>query len=117
MTDGLDRLRADVVQACRELAASGLVIGSAGNVSARSGDLVLVTPTGAPLAALTADDLAVVDLDGALIDAPLAPTSELPLHLASIGASAPVPSCTRTRRWRPRSPASPASCRASTTRC
>jgi len=82
VTEGLDRLRADVVQACRELAASGLVIGSAGNVSARSGDLVLVTPTGAPLAALTADDLAVVDLDGALVDAPLAPTSELPLHLA-----------------------------------
>ena len=82
MTEGLDRLRADVVQACRELAGSGLVIGTAGNVSARAGDLVLVTPSGARLAALTADDLAVVDLDGALIDGPLPPTSELPLHLA-----------------------------------
>jgi L-fuculose-phosphate aldolase len=82
VTEGIDRLRAGVVQACRELAASGLVVGSAGNVSARAGELVLVTPTGARLSALTEDELAVVDLDGALVDGPLLPTSELPLHLA-----------------------------------
>ena len=82
MTEGIDRLRAGVVEACRELAASGLVLGSAGNVSARIGDLVLVTPTGARLATLTAQDLAVVGLDGTLIDGALPPTSELPLHLA-----------------------------------
>lgn len=82
MTEGIDRLRAGVVEACRELAASGLVPGSAGNVSARAGDLVLVTPTGARLATLTADDLAVVDLAGKPVDGPLPPTSELPLHLA-----------------------------------
>jgi len=82
VTEGIDRLRAGVVKACRELARSGLVIGSAGNVSARAGDLVLVTPTGARLATLSADELAVVDLHGALVDAPLLPTSELPLHLA-----------------------------------
>ena len=82
MTEGIDRLRAGVVEACRELAASGLVLGSAGNVSARAGDLVLVTPTGARLATLTAEELAVVDLDGELVGGPLSPTSELALHLA-----------------------------------
>ena len=82
MTEGIDRLRAGVVEACRELGASGLVLASAGNVSARAGDLVLVTPTGARLATLTEDELAVDDLDGALVDGPLLPTSELPLHLA-----------------------------------
>lgn len=82
MTEEIDRLRAGVVEACRELAASGLVLGSAGNVSARAGDLVLVTPTGAQLGALTEDAVAVVDLDGELVDGPLLPTSELPLHLA-----------------------------------
>jgi L-fuculose-phosphate aldolase len=82
VTEGIDRLRAGIVEAGRELAASGLVLGSAGNVSARDGDLVLVTPTGARLATLTAEDLAVVDLDGGLVDGPLLPTSELPLHLA-----------------------------------
>ena len=82
MTEGIDTLRAAVVQACRELAQTGLVVGAAGNVSARSSDLVLVTPTGARLATLTEDELAVVDLDGNLVDGPLRPTSELPLHLA-----------------------------------
>ncbi|MEA2194704.1 MAG: L-fuculose-phosphate aldolase [Solirubrobacteraceae bacterium] len=82
MTEGIDRLRAGVVAACRDLAASGLVVGSAGNVSARAGELVLVTPTGSRLATLTADELAVVDLDGRLVGGPLLPTSELPLHLA-----------------------------------
>ena len=78
----VDALRDDVAQACRELAASGLVIGSAGNVSARAGELVAVTPTGARLSSMTGDRVAIVDLDGALVDGPLAPTSELPFHLA-----------------------------------
>lgn len=82
MTDGIERLRASVVTACRELAQSGLVMGPAGNVSARAGDRVLVTPTGARLATLSADELVVVDLDGARIDGARQPTSELPLHLA-----------------------------------
>jgi L-fuculose-phosphate aldolase len=58
------------------------VIGSAGNVSARAGELVAVTPTGARLGDLGAEQIAVVDLDGTLVDGPLAPTSELPFHLA-----------------------------------
>jgi len=56
--------------------------GPAGNVSARIGDLVAVTPTGARLSRLRAEHVAIVDLDGTLVDGPLAPTSELPLHLA-----------------------------------
>ena len=82
VTEGIDRLRGGVVDACRELAASGLVLGSAGNVSVRARELVLVTPTGARLGTVTPDELAVVGLDGTLIDGPLLPTSELPLHLA-----------------------------------
>jgi L-fuculose-phosphate aldolase len=36
----LEQLRDDVVRVCRELADSGLVVGTSGNVSARDGDLV-----------------------------------------------------------------------------
>jgi L-fuculose-phosphate aldolase len=75
-------LRDEVAQVCRDLAHSGLVIGSAGNVSARAGELVAVTPTGARLADLGGDAIAVVDLDGRLVDGSLQPTSELPFHLA-----------------------------------
>lgn len=78
----IDRLRAEVAQACRALAASGLVCGLAGNVSARAGDLIAVTPTGGRLATLGAEQVTIVDRAGGLVDAPLAPTSELPFHLA-----------------------------------
>jgi len=79
---GIEQLRAEVVEASRGLARSGLVIGPAGNVSARAGELIAVTPTGTRLSQLTAEQIAVVDLDGTLVEGPLAPTSELPLHLA-----------------------------------
>ncbi len=74
--------RTEVAAACRRLAASGLVRGTSGNVSARAGSLVAITPTGAALATLEADQVAVVDLSGEQRDGPLAPTSEIALHLS-----------------------------------
>lgn len=73
--------RETVAAAARRLAADGLVLGTAGNVSVRTGDAVAVTPTGAELGQLDAADVALVDLDGRQLDGPLAPTSELGLHL------------------------------------
>jgi L-fuculose-phosphate aldolase len=77
----LERERDRVAQAARRLAADGLVTGTAGNLSERHGDLVAVTPTGAALEDLTAEDVSVVDLDGELVDGQLEATSELGLHL------------------------------------
>ena len=57
------------------------MVGTAGNVSVRSGDLVVVTPTGGVFGEMRAEQMAVVDLDGKLVEGPLAPTSELALHL------------------------------------
>jgi L-fuculose-phosphate aldolase len=74
-------MREVVAAAARRLAADGLVQGTSGNVSARDGDRVAVTPTGAVLATLEADDVTVVSLDGSLVEGRLAPTSELDLHL------------------------------------
>jgi L-fuculose-phosphate aldolase len=81
-TDRLAGLRVAVAETSRQLARTGLVVGTAGNVSARAGDLVAITPTGARLASLHPDEIAVVDLDGRAVAGALAPTSELPLHLA-----------------------------------
>jgi L-fuculose-phosphate aldolase len=75
--------RQRVAEAARRLAAEGLVLGTAGNVSERSGELVAVTPTGAVLENVGADDVVVVDLEGVQIDGDLAPTSELGLHLGA----------------------------------
>jgi L-fuculose-phosphate aldolase len=69
-----------VAGACRHLAAQGLVIGTAGNISARNGDLIAVTPTGADLSTVTPEMVTVIDLDGEVVDGDLAPTSEVPLH-------------------------------------
>ena len=72
-----------VAAAARRLAAKGLVLGSAGNLSVLRDGLVAVTPTGAVLSEARADQVAVVDLDGRRVDGDLAPTSELPLHLGA----------------------------------
>jgi len=73
--------REQVADVSRRLAAEGLVLGTAGNVSARNGDLVAITPTGAVLADLEPEQVSVVDLDGEQADGDLAPTSEIELHL------------------------------------
>ncbi len=72
--------REAVAGASRHLAQKGLVIGTAGNISARNGDLVAVTPTGSDLGTLTAEMITVIDLEGNIVDGDLAPTSEVPLH-------------------------------------
>jgi L-fuculose-phosphate aldolase len=78
----LQRERAQVMRVCEKMSAAGLVVGTAGNVSVRVGDLVAVTPSGVDYAELSAADIGVHRLDGTPVEAPLAPTSELPLHLA-----------------------------------
>ena len=78
--------RAAIVTTCRELSRAGLVVGTAGNVSVREGDLVAVTPSGLRYAELTPELVGVHRLDGTAVEAPLAPTSELPLHLAIYAA-------------------------------
>ncbi|MDX3591177.1 class II aldolase/adducin family protein [Streptomyces sp. ID03-2B] len=72
----------DVVATARRSASDGLVVGTSGNVSARVGDLVLVTPSGVPYDRLGPHDAVGVDLDGRQVIGELGPTSELPLHLA-----------------------------------
>ena len=77
----LDRERAEIAAACRRLAADRLVVGTAGNVSARSDELIAITATGTTFTDLTAEQVSVVDLDGELVAGELEPTSEIDLHL------------------------------------
>ncbi|HEX2016515.1 MAG TPA: class II aldolase/adducin family protein [Solirubrobacteraceae bacterium] len=81
----LDGPRAAIVDACRSLADKGLVIGAAGNVSARIEEHVAVTATGAQFATMTPEQVTLVDLSGNVVDGQLAPTSELDLHLGVYG--------------------------------
>lgn len=81
MRGRFDEARSSVADASRRLAAEGLLIGTAGNVSLLVQDHVAVTATGAELGEVTAAEVTVVDRQGRVVAGDLAPTSELDLHL------------------------------------
>lgn len=78
MTD----LRAEIVSCARELDASGLNRGSSGNLSARDGDAMLITPSGIPAKALEPDMLARMPLDreDGHWEGPMKPSTEWRFH-------------------------------------
>jgi L-fuculose-phosphate aldolase len=88
--DGAEELQAareQLVRFSARLADDGLAVGAAGNLSVRLGDRVAITPSGVRYDELTAADICLVGLDGSELDAPEAPSSELPMHLAVYAAS------------------------------
>ncbi|MEV0096350.1 class II aldolase/adducin family protein [Streptomyces sp. NPDC050738] len=85
--DAIAEAWAELVATARRTAAEGLVVGTSGNVSVRSGDLILLTPSGVPYGRLGPQDTVAVDLSGRQVIGTLAPTSELPLHLAVYGST------------------------------
>jgi L-fuculose-phosphate aldolase len=64
----------------QRMTADRLVVGTSGNLSIRSGDLMAVTPTGHAYETLTPELVCVQRLDGSAVEGELAPTSELPIH-------------------------------------
>ena len=64
----LERQRTEVAEACRSLAAAGLVTGTSGNVSARDGDRIAVTPTGGVLADMTPEQVSVIARNGTVLE-------------------------------------------------
>ncbi len=82
MSIRLEAERTQVVEACRYLSRSGLVVGTAGNVSVRVDDVVAISPSGVDYEAMSPADVGIHDLDGRAVDAVLEPSSELALHLA-----------------------------------
>jgi ribulose-5-phosphate 4-epimerase/fuculose-1-phosphate aldolase len=83
----MDRIQArrTVVDYAQRMYAEHLCGATFGNVSTRVGgerDVIAVTPTARPYDALTPEDVCIVELDGAQLDGPWRPTTELPLHAA-----------------------------------
>jgi L-fuculose-phosphate aldolase len=67
------------------MAAGGLVLGAAGNVSARAGRLVALSPSRLWYDTVRPEDVSLVEPDGTLVEGQ-APSVELPMHLAVLGA-------------------------------
>jgi ribulose-5-phosphate 4-epimerase/fuculose-1-phosphate aldolase len=78
--------RAEVVAAAREMHRLGLVAGTAGNVSAREGDLIHITPSALPYPEMTEDDLVTLDAGGAVVAGEREPSSERRVHVAVYAA-------------------------------
>jgi L-fuculose-phosphate aldolase len=79
--------REAVVQACRQLMDNNLVVGTAGNVSLRVDDVVVISPSGFDYRVMLPQHVVVTDLQGNVIDGDYQPSSELPLHLAVYATS------------------------------
>ncbi len=73
-------LREGIIATCRAMNASGLNTGTSGNVSARTEDGFLVTPSGIPYDDLTPDHIVAMDLDGGF-DGDWLPSSEWRMHM------------------------------------
>jgi L-ribulose-5-phosphate 4-epimerase len=80
--DTITRLRRTVAELHGELTRNGLVIWTAGNVSARvpERDLMVIKPSGVSYDELSEDTMVVTDLYGELVEGDLAPSSDTAAH-------------------------------------
>lgn len=76
------RLRVEISDAGRDLAREGLVVGTAGNISARGADYILITPSGMLYQSITPNDVVRLGGDGKPAPGERKPSSERPMHFA-----------------------------------
>ena len=88
-SDGLQAARAQLVSYSARLLDDGLAVGSAGNMSVRTGDQIAITPSGISYAEMRPEDVCLVTLDGAEPAETVqeTPSSETPMHLAIYAAT------------------------------
>lgn len=79
----LEELKERVLAANLDLVAKGVVIYTWGNVSEidRERGLVVIKPSGVDYAAMSPEDMSVIDLEGNLVEGKWKPSSDTPTHL------------------------------------
>jgi L-ribulose-5-phosphate 4-epimerase len=82
MTTAVDELRHEVARLHSELTRNGLVVWTAGNVSARvpGEELMVIKPSGVSYDELSAASMVVCDLEGNLVEGDFAPSSDTAAH-------------------------------------
>ena len=83
-----EKIRKIVLEAILEAVDQGLIHGTSGNIALRDDedDVVAITPSGISYSHMTADQIAIVDLNGKWLDGPFKPSSEVPMHTAAMRA-------------------------------
>jgi len=79
MTFGDEALRVELIDSCREMNRRGITRGTSGNISVRSGDGFLISPTGIAYDDLTPDLIVHMQMDGTFAGEVL-PSSEWRFH-------------------------------------
>ena len=81
---GESALRRKIIELCREMNATGLNQGTSGNISAKHGDCMLITPSGIPYETMKPEMIArmAVDDDTGAWEGPCRPSSEWHFHRA-----------------------------------
>lgn len=79
---GEDDLRAGIVRIAQAMDRAGFAPSKSGNVSARCGEHILITPSGLPYAGMKAGDIVRIDDDGVAPSGDRKPSSEWPFHTA-----------------------------------
>jgi L-fuculose-phosphate aldolase len=83
----LARERELLVAYARRLERDGLALGTSGNLSVRSDELVAITPSAVAYDELTAELVCVVSRDGSRLEGAGRASTELPMHLAAYAAT------------------------------
>lgn len=80
MTIPLEAERTKVSELGKEMLEQGLTKGTGGNISARNGDQVAISPSGVPYKEISPDDVPIVDLYGNQVAGEKDPSSEVAMH-------------------------------------
>lgn len=81
--------RTAIIEACREMNRSGINQGTSGNISVRSGDGILITPTSLPYDDMAPGDLVQISFDGT-VEGIRKPSSEWQFHRDIMAAQTDV---------------------------
>ena len=74
-------LRQEIVSVAQAIDRAGFCPSKSGNVSARFGNGLLITPSGLPYARTKPEDLIHLGLDGTVLSGARKPSSEWPFHV------------------------------------
>lgn len=83
-----ENIRQQVLDAILDAVEQGLIHGTSGNIALRddTDDVVAITPSGIPYKGMTLEDIAIVDMNGKWLEGRFKPSSEVPMHLATMRA-------------------------------
>lgn len=91
-----DTIAQEIVTTAQAMDRAGFCPSKSGNVSARLGDGLLITPSGLPYARMAPEDLIHLDFDGNVMSGKLKPSSEWPFHVAIYAARPEVQAIVHT---------------------